>query len=67
MVEKLEKAEVEARNRTIFATIMLDNAKKENIAWLENDGILLTELQLEKQQIKQKLSERVSTTTHVFV
>ncbi len=67
MVEKLEKAEVEARNRSIFATIMLDNAKKENIAWLENDGILLTELQLEKQQIKQKLSERVSTTIHVFV
>ncbi len=65
-VEKLEKVEIEARNRTIFATIMLDNAKEEYTVWLENDGILLTELQLEKQQIKHKLSERVSTITNLF-
>jgi hypothetical protein len=59
-VEKLQKAEIEARNRIIYATIQLEEDQKKLEVWLEKDGILLTDYQLEKKRIRDSLAERVS-------
>jgi len=56
-VEKLTLAEVEARNRIIYATIQLKQAEEVLERFLENDGILLSDKQLDKQVLKWMLHE----------
>ncbi len=59
-VEKLLPNEVEARNRVLYATLQLSSANTDYESWLQNGGILLTDIQLEKKQMKDILNERVS-------
>mmetsp|Transcript_16263 Transcript_16263/g.23225 ORF Transcript_16263/g.23225 Transcript_16263/m.23225 type:complete len:96 (+) Transcript_16263:1717-2004(+) len=56
-VEKLTLAEVEARNRIIYATIQLEQAEEVLERFLENDGILLLDKQLDKQVLNWMLDE----------
>jgi len=56
-VEKLTLAEVEARNRIIYATIQLKQAEEVLERFLQNDGILLSDKQLDKQVLKWMLHE----------
>ena len=66
-VEKLLPVEVEARNRVLYATVQYSNIQSEYERWLETDGILLTDLQLEKKQMKDMLKEKVSTYLFIYV
>lgn len=59
-VEKLLPNKVEARNRVLYAMLQLSSAHVDYEAWLENGGILLIDIQLEKKQTKDMLNERVN-------
>ncbi len=59
-VEKLEQTEIDARKNTILEMLKLENLVMDFADWQLNDGITLSETQIEKQGIKHQMTERVS-------
>ncbi len=60
-VEQLLPIEVEGRDRMLYTTLLPTAAKADYEHWLETDGILLSDMHLEKKQMKVMLNERIST------
>jgi len=58
-IEVLPPNVVEARNRVLYATLKHSSINEDYKSWLENGGILLTDIQMEKKQMKGLLDERV--------
>jgi len=58
-IEQLHPDEVAARNKSLFAQIQFDNAKKDHENWSQNEGIFLNDLILEKKELQRKVNERV--------
>jgi hypothetical protein len=62
-VEQLHTDEVATRNKCLYAQIQLDNATEDNERWLQNDGIILNDLILEKKEVQRIVNERV----HLYI
>ena len=58
-IEVLPPNVVEARNRVLYATLKHSSINEDYKSWLENGGILLTDIQMKKKQMKGLLDERV--------
>jgi hypothetical protein len=58
-IEQLDVSQIQARNGLIYATTQHDLALTDYESWLENDGILLNDKELEKRQLKLALNDRV--------
>lgn len=59
-VEQLQPEEVLARNKCLYAQIQFENAKKDRENWMQNDGIFLNDVTMEKKELQRVLDERVS-------
>jgi len=57
-IEQLSEEEVIACNKLLSAEINLDTCTGQHTDWLQNDGIKLTDLLLEKRIIQQQLDEK---------
>jgi hypothetical protein len=76
-VEKLTHREVVHRNAVIYAEARYQNYKTDYDKWIENEGIMLTDYQVQKSSLAFTLAKRVmlksflhyisfSAQTHVF-
>jgi len=58
-IEKLSPNQIQARNSFIFAKVQYDCLKENYDEWLQNDGILLVDKQLNKSFLKEAYSKKV--------
>ena len=61
-IEKLTPAEIEVRNSFLFAKVQYDRVKEHYDEWLQNDGILLVDKQLQRSFLSMTFQEKVSIT-----
>jgi hypothetical protein len=64
-IEKLTHCEVLHRNAVIYAEARYQKYKKDYDTWIQNEGIMLTDLQVQKVALAFMLAERVMFTTNV--
>jgi hypothetical protein len=58
-IEVLDMRQVQAQNTCMHATVLHETAFAECESWLENDGILLNDKEIDKQHLKITLNENV--------
>ena len=58
-IEKPTPNQIQARNSFLFAKVQYDRLKENYDEWIQNDGILLVDKQLNKSFLKKALSEKV--------
>jgi hypothetical protein len=59
LIEVLDVRQAQARNTIMCATVLHDTALAEYESWLENDGILLNNKEIDKHFLKITLNEKV--------